>query len=53
MMRNIQYSLQKKKSGNSYFIFSKKDDTSAVNASQITKLLPDPMMDHRGHYFPI
>ena len=43
----------KKKTVNSNFIFPEKDDISAADASQITKVLPDPMMDHRRHYlFP-
>ena len=34
------------------FLFSEKNDVSGVDASKlITKILPDPVMYHRRHYF--
>ena len=42
---------KKPENGSSYFVFPEKDDISDVDASQILNVLPEPMMDHRGHYF--
>ena len=49
---SVKFAKKKKpENGSSYFVFPEKDDISDVDASQILNVLPEPMMDHRGHYF--